>query len=224
MDVRVGLWRKPSTEKLMLLNCGVGEDSWESLGLQGDQSWVFIGRTNAEAPILWPPHAKSWLIGKDSDAGRDWGQEEKWTTEDEMAGWHHWLDGHEFWVNSQSWWWTGRHGVLQFTGSQRVGQDWAAELNWTESGIPPPGGDVPVQVQVCTYSRSSTGRPAPHKTSYFKVSTLKALKLNQRYKVFVRACFRIFFSLAFPRDYHLTIAIGALRQRILVLSLESHWT
>ena len=62
-----------------------------------DQSWVFIGRTDAEAktPILWPSHAKSWLIGKDPDAGRDWGQEEKGTTEDEMAGWHHWLDGHE---------------------------------------------------------------------------------------------------------------------------------
>ena len=78
----------------------------ESLGLQGvqpvhpkgDQSWVFIGRTNVEAetPILWPPHAKSWLIGKDPDAGRDWGQEEKGTTEDEMTGWHHRLDGHEF--------------------------------------------------------------------------------------------------------------------------------
>ena len=65
---------------------------------KGDQSWVFIGRTDAEAetPILWPPHVKSWLIGKDPDAGRDWGQEEKGTTEDEMAGWHHWLDGHEF--------------------------------------------------------------------------------------------------------------------------------
>ena len=65
---------------------------------KGDQSWVFIGRTDAKAetPILWPPHAKSWLIGKDPDAGRDWGQEEKGTTEDEMAGWHHWLDGHEF--------------------------------------------------------------------------------------------------------------------------------
>ena len=65
---------------------------------KGDQSWVFIGRTDAEAetPILWPPHAKSWLIGKDSDAGRDWGQEEKGTTEDEMAGWHHRLDAHEF--------------------------------------------------------------------------------------------------------------------------------
>ena len=65
---------------------------------KGDQSWVFIGRTDAkaEAPILWPLHAKSWLIGKDSDAGRDWGQEEKGMTEDEMAGWHHRLDGREF--------------------------------------------------------------------------------------------------------------------------------
>ena len=65
---------------------------------EGDWSWVFFGRNDAKAetPVLWPPHAKSWPIGKDSDAGRDWGQEEKWMTEDEMAGWHHWLDGHEF--------------------------------------------------------------------------------------------------------------------------------
>ena len=65
---------------------------------KGDQSWVFIGRTDAKAetPVLWPPHAKSWLIGKDPDAGRDWGQEEKGTTEDEMAGWHQQLNGHEF--------------------------------------------------------------------------------------------------------------------------------
>ena len=65
---------------------------------KGDQSWVFIGRTDAEAetPVLWLPHAKSWLIGKDPDAGRDWGQEEKGMTEDEAAGWHHRLDGHEF--------------------------------------------------------------------------------------------------------------------------------
>ena len=64
---------------------------------KGDQSWVFIGRTDAEAetPVLWPPHVKSWLLGKDSDAGRDWGQEEKGMTEDEMAGWHHRLDAHE---------------------------------------------------------------------------------------------------------------------------------
>ena len=65
---------------------------------EGDQPWDFFGRNDAKAetPVLWPPHAKSWLIGKDSDTGRDWGQEEKGTTEDDMAGWHHWLDGREF--------------------------------------------------------------------------------------------------------------------------------
>ena len=65
---------------------------------KGDQSWIFIGRTDAEAetPILWPPNVKIWLTGKDPDAGRDWGQEEKGTTEDEMVGWHHQLDEHEF--------------------------------------------------------------------------------------------------------------------------------
>ena len=65
---------------------------------KGDKPWVFIGRTDAEAEtsVLWPPHEKSWLIGKDPDAGRDWGQEEKGLTEDEMAGWHHQLNGHEF--------------------------------------------------------------------------------------------------------------------------------
>ena len=64
---------------------------------EGDQPWDFFGRSDAKAetPVLWPPHAKSWLIGKDSDAGRDWGQEEEGTTEDEMAGWHHWLYGRE---------------------------------------------------------------------------------------------------------------------------------
>ena len=65
---------------------------------KGDQSWVFIGRTDVEAetPILWQPDGNSWLIWKDPDAGKDWGQEEKGMTEDEMGGWHHWLDGHEF--------------------------------------------------------------------------------------------------------------------------------
>ena len=65
---------------------------------KGDQSWIFIGRTEAESetPKLWPPDGKSWLIGKDADAGKDWGQEEKWVTEDEMVGWHHWLSGHGF--------------------------------------------------------------------------------------------------------------------------------
>ena len=85
------------------------------------QSSVFFGRTDAKAeiPILWPPHAKSWLIGKDTDAGKDWGQEDKGTTKDEMV-----------WVDSGSWWWTGRPGVLQFMGSQRVRHDWATQLNW----------------------------------------------------------------------------------------------
>ena len=87
----------------MLLNCGVGEDSWESLGQEiqpvhpkGDQSWIFSGRTDAEAetPIICPSDATNWLIWKDPVAGKDWGQE-KGTTEDEMVGWHHWLNGHE---------------------------------------------------------------------------------------------------------------------------------
>ena len=98
-----------------------------------DQSWVFIARTDAEAetPILWPPDAKNWLNWKDPDAGNDWRQEEKRTTEDEMVGWHHRLNGH-VWVNSRSWWWTGRPGELQFIGSKRVRYDWewATELNW----------------------------------------------------------------------------------------------
>ena len=99
-----------------------------------DQSWVFTGRTDAKAetPILWPPHAKSWLIEKDPDAGRDWGQEEKGATEDEMVGWPSSTRWTWVWVNPGSWWWTGRPGLLRFMGSQRVGHDWATELNWTE--------------------------------------------------------------------------------------------
>ena len=93
---------------------------------------MFIGRTDAEpeTPILWPPDAKSWLIGKDPHAGRDWGQEEKGTTEDEMAGWHHWLDGRE----SQ---WTpgvgdGQGGLACYDSwGRRVRYDWATGLNWT---------------------------------------------------------------------------------------------
>ena len=103
------------------------------------KSWVFTGRTDIEAktPILWPPDMKSWLIWKDPDAKKDWGQEEKGTTKDEMAGWHHQLNGHEFWVDSRSWWWTERPGVLWFMGSQRVRHDWVTELNWmTSPNIP----------------------------------------------------------------------------------------
>ena len=70
---------------------------------KGNQSWIFIWRTDAEAetPVLWPPDAMSWLTGKDPDAGKDWGRKEKGTTEEEMVGWHHWLNGHEFRTNSR---------------------------------------------------------------------------------------------------------------------------
>ena len=90
---------------------------------KGDQSWVFIGRADVEAEtlILWPPDVKNWLIWKDSDAGKDWRQEEKGTTEDEMIGWYHRLNGHEF--EQRSWWWIGKPGVLQSVGSPRVGHD-----------------------------------------------------------------------------------------------------
>ena len=113
----------------MLLNCGVGEDSWESLGLQGDQpvhpigdqSWVFIGRTDveAEAPTLWPPDENSWLTGKDRDAGKDWR-----VKDDEMSGRHHWFNG---------------HGLGQTPGDVRDREAWYAAYyvvskSWTQFG------------------------------------------------------------------------------------------
>ena len=102
---------------------------------KGDQSWVFFGRNDAKAqtPVFWPPHAKRWLTGKDSDAGRDWGQEEKRTTEDEVVGWSILTQWTWVWVNSGSWWWTGRPGMLWFMGSQRVRHNWVTELNWPEA-------------------------------------------------------------------------------------------
>ena len=98
---------------------------------KGNQSWIFIGRTDAEAeaPILWPPGAKNWLTGKDPDSGKDWRQEEKGMTEDGVVGWHHWLNGHEF---------EQAPGVHDGQGSlaccslwgHRVKHDWVTELNW----------------------------------------------------------------------------------------------
>ena len=100
---------------------------------EGDQPWDFFGRTDAKAetPVLWPPHVKSWLIGKDSDAGRDWEQEEKGKTEDEMAGWHHWLNGRE----SQ---WTpgigdGQGGLACCDSWGRKESYMTERLNWTEN-------------------------------------------------------------------------------------------
>ena len=99
---------------------------------KGDQPWDFFGRNDAKAetPVLWPPHAKSWLIGKDSDAGRDWGQEEKGTTEDEMAGWHHWLDECEFeWTPGVG---DGQGGLACCHSWCRKELDMTERLNWTE--------------------------------------------------------------------------------------------
>ena len=99
---------------------------------KGDQSWVFIGRTDtkAETPILWPPHVKSWLIGKDPDTARAWGQEEKGTTEDKMARWHHRLDGHEFeWTLGVV---DGQGGLACCDSWGHKESDTTERLNWTE--------------------------------------------------------------------------------------------
>ena len=141
MDVRVGLWRKLSAEKLMLLNCGVGEDSREFLGLQGDPtspSW--------RSSVLGV-HWKDWCWSWNTSTLATWCEElthwrRPWCWEGLRAGGdgdNRWWDGWMVaspaqwtwvWVDCGSWWWTGRPGVLWFMGSQRVGHDWATELNW----------------------------------------------------------------------------------------------
>ena len=96
---------------------------------KGNQSWIFIGKTEAEAeaPVLWPPDAKNWLTGKDPDAGKDWRQEERGMTEDEMTSLTRWT---WVWASSRSWCWTGKPGMLQSMGSQTVGHNWVTELKW----------------------------------------------------------------------------------------------
>ena len=141
---------------------------------QGDQSWVFIGRTDAEAetPILWPTHAKSWLIGKDPDAGRDWGQEEKGMTEDEMAGWLHRLDGLEFgWTPGAG---DGQGGLMCCDSCKE--SDTTDRLNWSEGEMgalhfalsswdanlhKPPGKSYMIKVSLCVH-----GGLESHKTAH----------------------------------------------------------
>ena len=98
---------------------------------KGNQFWIFIGRTDAEAetPILWLPDAKNWLNGKEPDSGKDWRPEEQGTTEDEVVGWHHQLDG-DVWASFGNWWSIRKPGVLQSMELQRVRDDLATELNW----------------------------------------------------------------------------------------------
>ena len=111
-----------------------------------NKSWIFIGKTdaNAETPVLWPSHLKSWLIGKDSDAGRDWGQEEKGTTEDEMVGWHHQLNGHEFeWVLGVSYgqevWSAAVHGVSKSQTWLNNWTNWMMNMGYISSIWKSPG-------------------------------------------------------------------------------------
>ena len=149
----------------MLLNCGVGEDSCESLDCKeiklvnpkGNQSWIFIGGTDAEVetPILWPPDAKNWLLGKDPDARKDWGKEEKGMTEDAIVGWHHWLNGHEF---------EQAPGVGDGQGSLACCSPWdhkesdmTEKLNWPcvcQSQSPSPSLPLSPLVSVCFSSMS----------------------------------------------------------------------
>ena len=104
----------------------------KSVNPKGNQFWIFIRRTDAEAetPILWPPDVKNWLIGKDPDAGKDWRQEEKGTTEDELVEWHHQLNGHEF--EQAPGVGDGQASLMLLVGLQRAGHDWATELSWIE--------------------------------------------------------------------------------------------
>ena len=104
----------------------------QSVHSEGDQPWDFLGRNDAKAetPVLWPPHEKGWLIGKDSDAGRDWVQEEKGTTEDKMAGWHHWLDGCESeWTPEIG---DGQEGLACCASWRRKESDTTDQLSWSQ--------------------------------------------------------------------------------------------
>ena len=142
MDVRVGLWRKLSTEELMLLNYGVGEDSWKSLGLQRDPTSPSWGKSVLD--VHWKDWWWSWNSSTLATSCKElthWKRPWCWEGlgaggEGDNRGWDGWMASPTqlawVWVKSGSLWWTGRPGVLRFMGLQRVGHDWATELNWTE--------------------------------------------------------------------------------------------
>ena len=143
MDVRVGLWRKLSTKELMLLKCGVGEDSWEPLGLQGDPTSPFWRRS--ALGFLWKEWCWGWnssTLATSCEELTHWQRLWCWEGlgaggEGDDRGWDGWMTSLTqwtwVWVNSGSWWWTGRPGLLQFMGLQTVRRNWVTELNWTDS-------------------------------------------------------------------------------------------
>ena len=143
----------------MLLNCGVEKTLQSPLDCKEikpvhpkeNQSWILIGRTDAEAetPILWPPNVKNWLIGKDPDAGKDWRQEEKGTTEDEMVEWHHPLDGHEFDQARRVG--NGQGSLVCYSPWGHKESDTTEQLNWTEAGQ----GDCDIFLTCFRFSRLS---------------------------------------------------------------------
>ena len=140
---------------------------------KGNQSWIFIGKTDAQAetPILWPPDVKSWLIWK--DPGKDWRQEEKGMIEDGwMASPTRWT---WVWASSDSWWWTGKPGMLQSMGSQRIGHDLVTELNWTQ-----------------TIKRHVWNNHRNVNTEYL-VLWVNFLYVKWSYNCFIKRCFTLFY-------------------------------
>ena len=161
----------------MLLNCGVGEDSWESLGLKpvnpkGNQFWIFIGRTDAEAetPIFWPPDVKNWLIWKAPDAGKDWRQKEKRVAKNEMVRYHHWFNGHEF---------EQTLGDSEGQGSLTCCSLWTWLSNW--------------KTTFC-----AGGNEAEMTTSYFRHNKVNQLLKNGRFWVCLKPT--LFFHFLYHRD------------------------
>ena len=162
MDVRVGLWRKLSAEELMLLNCGVGEESWESLLLQGDPTSP--SQRKSVLSVSW----KDWCLSWNSNTLATWFEElthwkRPWCWEKLRAGgerddrgWDGWMASLTrwtwVWMDSGSWWWTGRPGVLQFMGSQRVGHDWVTELTDWLTGWAPPGQSCFLRTGWCKFA------------------------------------------------------------------------
>ena len=161
---------------------------------KGNQSWILIGRTDAEAetPILWPPVAKNWLIGKEPDAGRDWGQEEKGTTEDEMVGWHHWLDGHEFEQAPGVGDWQRGLACYSPWGCQE--SDTTERLNWTERAPLPllPCDDTLEKISICELGSGPS--PSTGSACTFVLELSASRTVTKAFLLFKRQTPRYFYS------------------------------